>query len=108
MSTHPFGVEAFRGKLHVSGEVDLAVSATLLDAILSAGLTGHNSDLVVDLSQVTFLDSSGIRTLVEAATRLANDGIGLRVTNPSPFVTKVFELSGVGAYLGLPQLADAD
>jgi len=100
MSAHPFGVEVSAGGLSVSGEVDMAVASTLLDAIVTAGQTGPAADLVVDLSQVTFLDSSGISALIEAQRRLAASDVELRVSNASPFVTKVFAVSGVDRVLG--------
>ena len=108
MSTHPFGVEAFPGRLHVAGEVDLAVAATLLDAILVAGLSGQARDLVVDLAEVTFLDSTGIAVLVQASRRLADMQVHLRLANPSPFVARVMDISGVGELLGLRATATAD
>ena len=101
MRTHPFGVEASPGRLRVTGEVDMAVAAILLDAILCAALTGNDADLVVDLSEVTFLDSIGIAALVEAHTRLAGQRIELRITSPSLCVSQVFDVTGVGQVLAI-------
>ena len=108
MSTHPFGVEASPGSLRVTGEVDLAVAATLLDAILSVGLTGDVAEVVVDLSEVSFLDSTGMTALVEARNRLADTRVELRVADPSPFVRRVLVLGGVSEQLGLPPMAGID
>jgi len=100
MSAHPFGVEVVSGVLHVSGEVDMAVADDLLDAILRAGLTLVDTDLVVDLSAVTFLGSTGISVLVQARQQLSENSVSLRVVNPSPFVEQVFTVTGVSAYFG--------
>jgi anti-sigma B factor antagonist len=108
MSAHPFGVEASRGMLRVAGEVDMAVAATLLDAILAAGFDGDATELVVDLSEVTFLDSTGISALLEAHNRLANSYIRLRITDPTPLVRRVLVLGGVSDHLGLSHLTAVD
>ena len=108
MTAHPFSVEAFPGRLHVTGEIDLAVAPALRDAILSAGLSGEASELVVDLSAVRYLDSSGIAALLEAHRQLAAVEVVLRVERPNVLVGRVLELTRVGEVLGLPAFAPAD
>ena len=108
MHPHPYVVVASPGRLRVAGEVDLAVSAALLDAIISAGSTGGTPDLVVDLTEVTFLDSTGINALVEARNRLAAEDIRLRIENPTPFVAHVLDVVGVADHLGLQRLTAVD
>lgn len=49
---------------HLSGEVDLERSPGVRRALLDA--LGRRVPLVVDLSQVSYIDSSGIASLVEA------------------------------------------
>jgi len=108
MQSHPFAVVASPGKLRVAGEVDLAVSAALLDAIISAGSTGGTCDLIVDLTEVTFLDSTGINALVDARNRLATESVRLRIENPTPFVAHVLDVVGVAEHLGLQRLTAVD
>lgn len=48
----------------ISGEVDLSTSPKVRDALLDCILGG--SGVVVDLSQVAYIDSSGVASLVEA------------------------------------------
>ena len=48
----------------ISGEVDLSTSPKVRDALLGCILAG--SGVVVDLSQVAYIDSSGVASLVEA------------------------------------------
>lgn len=52
--------------VHVAGEVDLA-NADELEAALAAGLGSDSPALVIDLTQVPFMDSSGLRILLMAA-----------------------------------------
>jgi anti-sigma B factor antagonist len=49
--------------VHLSGEVDLSRSPAAREAILDTLLQRHN--LLVDLSQVSYIDSSGVASLVE-------------------------------------------
>jgi anti-sigma B factor antagonist len=52
--------------VHPAGEVDLAVAPELRETILEAMTQDHARRLAIDLSQVTFLDSSGISVLIMA------------------------------------------
>ena len=56
--------------VRVQGEVDL-YTAPQLWAALDAAIAGAPHELVIDLSDVTFLDSSGLSVLVRAHKRLA-------------------------------------
>jgi anti-anti-sigma factor len=72
--------------LHVSGEVDVATSSKLEDALERAVLTGR--DVVVDLTDVSFFAAAGVRVLTHAAER---DGARLAVL-ASPSVRRVLDL----------------
>jgi anti-anti-sigma factor len=50
-----------------SGEVDLATSGAIL-AAFGTGANGHQ-DLVCDITDITFMDSSGVRALLELLRR---------------------------------------
>ena len=82
--------------LHVRGEID-AHSAAALGAALHAG-TGS---LDLDLAAVEFVDSSGLRVLIEAHQQLAERGDTLTIVVPSPAVQRMFELSVVDRYLNI-------
>ena len=62
-----------------------------LHTVHSAG-TG---DVVVDLTEVRFLDSSGIRTLLVARRRLGESDRALSVSGMSDPVRRVLEIAGV-------------
>ena len=81
--------------VHVSGEVDVSTAPVLHDAL--AAVPESSARVVVDLSAVTFLDSTGIGVLVAALMRL-RDGpsagtLGLVVTRPH--LNKVLEVTGL-------------
>ncbi len=86
---------ASRVRLVVGGEVDLATVGQLDDALMALVRQARAPLIEVDLRGVGFLDSSGIRTLLRAHTRAAQQGIRLIVTGPGPGVRRVLEITGV-------------
>ena len=66
---------------HMSGEVDLS-NATSVTERLIAAVPNSATALVLDLSETTYLDSSGVRMLFELAQRLRNRGQGLELVVP--------------------------
>ena len=59
-------------------------------------MTRRVHGVVVDLSGVTFMDSSGIGALVSGRRRLA-EGAGMRLVCTQPTVVRLFELTGLTA-----------
>ena len=64
-------------------------------ALPPATLAGGKKGVVVDLSEVTFLASIGIRHLVSATKALARKGGKLVLVNPTDAVKEVLVTSGV-------------
>ncbi len=85
--------------LDVSGEVDMASSAALDNAIREAVTAPGVKRVMVDLSKVTFLDSTGINTLVQGHQRATDRDITLHVVNPSRMALRVLDLTGVREFL---------
>lgn len=88
--------ESGRAVLAVGGEVDLATVERFRNALLEAQ---GSPRVVVDLSAVTFMDSSGLNALVAAYHRVPAGG-ELRVTGLRTNVRKVFEITGLLALFG--------
>jgi anti-anti-sigma factor len=88
--------DAGGGVVHLVGEID-AATAPKLDRCLE-----HDPRIrVVDMSQVTFIDSSGLKVLAIAnRSRDASDRITLRA--PSRAVRRVLEIAGMAEWLGVP------
>jgi anti-anti-sigma factor len=57
--------------------------------------------LIIDLTEVTFMASMGLRTLMMAARSLAEIGGRATLANPQPNVERVLETSGIGEALGV-------
>jgi anti-sigma B factor antagonist len=85
--------------LGVSGDVDMASSAALDNGIRQAVTTPGIKRVLVDLSKVTFLDSTGINTLVQDHQRAGDQNINLQVVNPSTMALRVLDLTGVLEFL---------
>ena len=78
------------------GELDLAVSETF-ETELKNALQSEASAVLLDLREVTFIDSTGIRALLSAVGRSEANGRRLRVTRKtSPAVQRVFDVTGLG------------
>jgi anti-sigma B factor antagonist len=82
-------------RLAVAGEVDLSVSGALRNLISNAITTDWIRELVVDLDQLTFLDSTGIAALVAGHKLAIEHGVAYRVANPRDRVRQVLEIAGV-------------
>lgn len=78
----------------VSGEVDLATSPDLDVAIITA-IDSGTSSVVIDLTDVSFMDSSGLGVIVRALKRCreAENDLDLVITNER--VLKVFGITGL-------------
>jgi anti-anti-sigma factor len=85
--------------LAVAGELDVATSGRLDAAISESADAGDLTHLVVDLDQVTFLDSTGIQTLLDGRDSATERGLAFRVMNPHGVVRRALEITGVLALL---------
>ena len=81
-------------RLTVSGELDLATRDTLRDELEHAEVS-EAKRILLDLKDLTFIDSSGIAILVEAHQRSATAGTQLRVLVVDGQVREVLELTGL-------------
>lgn len=87
------------------GEIDL-YSAPALRGTLLAGLSGGQHKILIDLSAVTFMDSSGFAVVMTAFKRLQAEGGELRVCGPRQAVRSSLRISGLDRVL--PLFADVD
>jgi anti-anti-sigma factor len=101
----PFGIrvlpmQAGIARVRVIGEVDLC-TAPLLEKALVRELEAA-SKLLLDLSEVSFLDSSGLHAIVSAARAASANGGMLAVDSPLPAqARRVIEITGLEELLGV-------
>jgi len=88
----------------VSGEIDMT-SAPRFEAAVSHALDTHQpTTLELDLTGVTFMDSSGIRVLLRVHQAAQARNCTLTVGQVSPAVARVLDITGVRAVLDRPPL----
>ena len=83
--------------LKIAGELDLATSSQLTEALRDASSAGQ---VILDLSELTFLDSGGIHAILELA-RTQNGNGPVIILNPSYAVTRVFDVIGIDQHPGI-------
>ena len=76
--------------LRLTGELDMAAVERFEAAALTAM---DHSDLVIDLGELAFIDSSGIRSLMKVARGV--EPCRLRLRSPAAAVRKVIDLTGI-------------
>lgn len=84
----------------VAGQVDMHTSPNLRGHLRKA-LDGKASPLVVDLTSVSFIDSSGLATLIEALQAVGRYGGKLRLCGLAPDVRKLFDLAQLSTIFDL-------
>ncbi len=84
--------------LRLSGELDLATAAGVQRELEHVEATDAES-IVLDLSELTFMDSTGVRLLVTAHARARADSNRLTLLRGGRAVQRILQLSGVEALL---------
>jgi anti-sigma B factor antagonist len=87
-------VEGARHTLKVGGELDIA-SARELEAELRRACSSGAKEVVLDLSGVDFLDSTGFRALIACKEFCQARGCRLTLTRATEPVQRVVDLSGL-------------
>ena len=81
--------------VRVVGEVDVAASPALREALVELIEGQGNLSIQLDLEHMTFLDSTGIGVLVGALRALRRKGGTLTLANPRPSTFRVLEIAGL-------------
>jgi stage II sporulation protein AA (anti-sigma F factor antagonist) len=84
--------------IRLAGELDLA-GAGRVEAVLEDAEAGDARRIVLDLSGLTFMDSTGVRLVLAAHARSRADSDRLVLRRGPAAVQRVFELSGVAETL---------
>ena len=89
----------------VRGEVDLH-TAPHLERVLDDAMRAGEGDLHVELARHSFIDSTGLRVLIQAAQRLEAMGRSLRASTENPHTRGVIETMGLAEKMGLGPSAE--
>ncbi|MFJ3964907.1 STAS domain-containing protein [Streptomyces sp. NPDC090036] len=87
-----------RRVVHVGGEMDIDRAPMMYDA-LHAAITrpGGSDEIVVDLSGLSFCDSSGLNALIHARQTAAEHGRRIVLRTPPPQLRRLLEMTGADA-----------
>lgn len=85
----------------LSGEVDADNCAEVSKGLLAEARIAPNLEL--DISGLTFLDSSGISALLQVKSDLQADGHDLILISPTNSVRRVLEITGLLGVFGLEE-----
>jgi anti-sigma B factor antagonist len=88
----------------VTGEIDISTVAGLRERLYELAESGQQ--LIVDLDQVTFIDSAGLGALVGTSRRTAENGGSLRAVCKNPQTLKLLWLTGVDRRIALEESLD--
>jgi anti-sigma B factor antagonist len=80
--------------VEVSGRVD-SMNADQLGTALSTQIDEGNNKLVLDLAQVEYMSSAGLRELVAALKKVKRAEGDMRIAQPSNRVREVLEMAGL-------------
>lgn len=81
------------------GELDLDSAPTLREALARAVDESRAGTVLVDLSGVNFMDSTGLHALIWASRAAEQRGGWLRLVSPSPQVTRIIALTDLSQLL---------
>jgi anti-sigma B factor antagonist len=83
------------------GEVDLTTADAFAETLTTVLRQERPSHVEVDLSDVAFMDSSGVNTLMRSRAIAAEFGCRITVSRPQPVVRRLFEVTGLLTLFGL-------
>jgi len=90
------------GIVRVAGELDIAVAEQLVAAVQAL------DSVTIDCSELTFLDSAGIRVLVLAHRRAVENGWGFSIVGLHGAALKVMQIIGLETLTANAAASDGD
>ncbi len=83
----------------VCGEVDHHNSKRIRGQIDEKVVLGRPRELILDLSRVSFMDSSGLGLILGRFSKASDLGIGFRVCDPTEPTKKILDLAGMERFV---------
>ncbi len=92
--------------IKLTGELDSATCSELLERFEQAAAAPDFRELVIDLEEVSFIDSSGMRAIIALERRAKEGGLTLALMPPPPAVTELLRVTGITDRLPIAPHAD--
>ncbi|MFR1324574.1 MULTISPECIES: STAS domain-containing protein [Ezakiella] len=80
------------GTIYIDGELDIFNAQDVRVRVLDE-YEKSKSDIVLDFSHVSFMDSTGLGVLISIQKVLNDDGYKLRIVNVDPKIKKIFVIT---------------
>jgi anti-sigma B factor antagonist len=87
-------VDGTTATLNLVGELDTS-SARAVDRTIDEVIAAGAKTLVIDLGEISFIDSSGLRSLIRARQQLGDANDAVRLRNPQPGTMRLLEITGL-------------
>jgi stage II sporulation protein AA (anti-sigma F factor antagonist) len=87
--------------VRISGELDLLTAETFRNLIERELFQQKTKNLILNLEQVNFIDSSGLGVILGRYKRIREQGGVVAIVGAQPHVKRVLELSGILRIIGL-------
>jgi anti-anti-sigma factor len=84
----------------LTGEIDYRVCVPLRESLFQA-VADHEGDLTLDVSRLTYIDSSGIAALLALSQELSEQNRSVRLISPGRFLLHTLNLAGLSRYFVL-------
>ncbi len=111
MSIPSFGLKVVQTngttRIAPSGELDIASAPEFEQAIADA-TAEPGAELVLDLRELTFMDSTGLRALAQTNARAGEAGFALTIVRGPRQIARVLEISGLADLLPLVDAPPAE
>jgi anti-sigma B factor antagonist len=88
-------------EIELQGEIDVDVSEALRERVLQAVRDAAGRPVVIDMTDVTFIDSSGLSALLAGLRLARGHGGAIRLVNVGPQIRRIFDVTGLDQQFGL-------
>jgi anti-sigma B factor antagonist len=82
-------------RLALRGELDMYSAPLLERELRNAVVTGDSRGIVLDLAELTFMDVSGLRAILDAARAARRKHRPFVIENPMPHIVRLLELTAI-------------
>jgi anti-anti-sigma factor len=88
-------------RIELEGEIDVDVSEVVRERVLQAVRDAAGRPVVVDMAEVTFIDSSGLSAILAGLRLARGHGGSVRLVHVGPQIRRIFAVTGLDHQLGI-------